>query len=91
LVDLYIKELDIVVEFNGDFWHANPKMFKESDSPFPFNKTVTAKEIWKRDFDRLKFLKTKVKKVIIIWEKDLKEKGLTRIVNDLIKQIKKYE
>ena len=91
LVDFFIKDLNIAIEFNGDVWHANPLLFKEDDRPFPFDKKYTSKDIWERDSERLKFLKDKVKDVIIIWEKELSEKGINRIVEELMEKIKIYE
>jgi len=91
LVDFFIKELSLVIEFNGDMWHANPLIYKENDIPFPFDKKYTAKDIWKKDADKINFIKTKVRDVFIIWEKDLKEKGMFKIVEELLAKIKELE
>ena len=95
MTDLFIKELNLVIEFNGDKWHANPKIFFENDIPISFlknhNKPYLAKDIWKKDYDKIKFLKTKVRDVIIIWEKDLKEKGIFKIIEEIIEKIKEFE
>lgn len=91
MVDLYIKELNLVIEFNGDCWHANPSLFNENDMPFPLNKKYTAKDIWRNDAERLNFLRTKVRDIIIVWEKDLKDRGIDNIVDELLEKIKSYE
>jgi len=95
MTDLFIKELNLVVEFNGDKWHANPEIYSDNDIPIPFlkkqNRPYLAKDIWKKDANKIKFIKTKVTDVIIIWEKDLKEKGMVIIVNELIEKIKKLK
>ena len=59
-----------VIEFNGDYWHANPKIYNKSF----INKTTgyTAKEIWKRDNDKYKYVERKGYKVCTIWESDYK-------------------
>ena len=36
----------ILIEVNGDFWHANPQRYKESDILL---KNLTAKDIWDKD------------------------------------------
>ncbi len=45
--DFFIKDKNIVLEVNGDFWHANPKIFNAEDELKPINKT--ASEIWAKD------------------------------------------
>lgn len=94
LVDFFIKELNLVIEFNGDAWHANPKIYKEEDIPIKFNEkfeSLKAKVIWERDTKKLENLKTKVRDVIIVWEKDLTEKGIDKLTEELVKKIKLYE
>jgi len=44
-LDYYDETLNIAVEFYGDFWHANPLIYKENDSILG----VSACEIWERD------------------------------------------
>ena len=68
-LDYYIKELNINIEFNGNRFHANPKMFTELDCPNPFNKSLTSKDIWKMDKERYEdLLKQRNIKTFIIWE-----------------------
>lgn len=87
LVDFYIKELNIGIEFNGDIWHANPNKYNENDKPFKFQKDITAKEIWYKDKLKNDFLKLKMKKLIIIWESELYKDGIDKMVDNLIKKI----
>lgn len=87
LIDFYIKELNIGVEFNGDRWHANPKIYKPQDKPFPFQKDITSQEIWEKDEKKNNFLKTKLKKLIIIWESELYRDGIDHTIVNIIKQI----
>lgn len=35
-----------IIEYNGDFWHANPKIYNESDV---VHKNKVAKDIWNYD------------------------------------------
>jgi len=88
MLDFYIKELNLAIEFNGNVWHGNPEIYTENDKPNPFNKKLTAKEIWEKDEYRLNIIKKRIKKVIIIWEKDLKEKGEDTIIEQLLETIK---
>jgi len=59
-----------VIEFNGDIWHANPKLFNENSTPNPFKKQLTAKEIWKHDKMKNDYIKTLGYELMIVWETD---------------------
>lgn len=88
-LDYYIKELNIDVEFNGDIFHANPKIFKADDRPNPWFPEKTSKEIWKGEAKRIDLLeKTLGTKTIVVWESDYK-KGID--IEDFIKNTLKIE
>lgn len=87
LIDFYIKELNIGVEFNGDIWHANPSKYKPNDKPFPFQKDLTSQDIWNKDKVKNDFLRTKLKKLIIIWESDLYKDGIDKTAEKIINEI----
>lgn len=91
LLDFYIKELDLAIEYNGDMWHGNPLIYNENSNPNPFDKNITAKEIWNKDASRTSFIKTKIKQLIIVWEYELKQKGIELFTDELVKEIEKYE
>lgn len=59
-----------VIEFNGDYFHANPNKFNEFDTPHPFDKTIVAKDIWEKDNEKINFIKSLGYEVLIIWESD---------------------
>lgn len=58
-----------IIEFNGDIYHANPKIFKEDDTPNPYE-NFTSKFIWDRDENKRKVAKTNDFEVLTIWESD---------------------
>ena len=71
-VDFFVKELGYVIEFYGDYWHANPKKYlAEQEISYPTTRKK-ASEIW--EFDRYKtetVLKhPDIKKILIVWESD---------------------
>lgn len=69
--DIYLTGTNIIIEVNGDFWHANPKIYKENDMlNFPKNKKL-AKDVWEHDMKNIKFAENKGYKVIIFWETDI--------------------
>lgn len=70
----------IIVEFNGDFWHMNPKIYSEDDIN-PLSGKV-AKNIWKFDDHKKSIVEKMGYRVIVIWESDWitnKEKYLKEI------------
>ena len=88
-LDYYIKELNIDIEFNGDIFHANPKIFKADDRPNPWAKQYTAQQIWEGEAKRIDLLeKTLGTKTIVVWERDYK-KGID--IEDFIKNTLKIE
>ena len=62
-----------IIEFFGDFWHANPKIYKEDDKLKYVNTIKVAKDIWKADQIRIDILKSMGYDVLIVWESDYME------------------
>ena len=68
-IDMFLCNLNLGFEFNGDFWHMNPKFYKEDD----INKRnyKLAKDIWTDD--KLKICEYKKERnidVYTIWNND---------------------
>lgn len=84
--DCYIKELKLIIEFNGDVFHANPKIFNSHDNPNPFDKTLTAEEIWEADNRKINHALDNGYKIIIIWENELRIN--TKLSDNIIEYIK---
>lgn len=56
-----------IIEYNGDYWHANPSKYAE-DQIVHSNKT--AKQIWESDANKLAIIKALGYNVLIIWESE---------------------
>lgn len=84
LVEKYIKDKhsgrsyaydfcykNIIIEFNGDYWHMNPLKYKPTD----INKTTKqqASDKWKDDEYKVKLAESYGYKVLIIWESEFNE------------------
>ena len=67
----FIYDNKKIIEFNGDYWHKNPKLYSESDEG--------VKEKWNRDKLRLDELKRLGFEVMVVWEMDYKEDKLKTI------------
>lgn len=84
--DFCIPELKFIIEFNGDIFHGNPQLFSESDCPNPYDRTLTAKQMWLKDKEKIDLAKSKGFDVMVIWERDYRNNPEI-IVNDIIKTI----
>lgn len=90
MFDFFIKDNGKVIEFNGDYWHANPKKYKETDIiSFPNSVTKSASEIWECD-DKKRKLSLQcpyVSDYLVIWESDYikdKKNTIEKCVNYLL-------
>lgn len=79
-VDFYIPSLSLIVEFYGDYWHCNPKIYKADDMIFGGK---TARDIWDYDKKRIEKLKDAANHIIIVWELDMIE-SITLVTNKII-------
>ena len=70
--DFVIPDLKICIEFNGDVFHANPEIYKSTDTPNPYDKSLTSKAIWEFDKFKNQELINRGYNIIIVWEKDYK-------------------
>jgi G:T-mismatch repair DNA endonuclease (very short patch repair protein) len=60
-----------VIEFNGDYWHCNPKLYKENF--FNKSKQMFAKDIWNYDKIKMNSIENLGYESLIIWENDYKQ------------------
>ena len=83
-LDIFVPDIKIAFEINGDFWHMNPLFYSETDINSKTHKT--AKETWEYDNNK-KLLCEKLGIIVYtIWENDWKtnqEQEKQRIKNIL--------
>lgn len=87
VVDEFIPQHNLIIEAFGGYWHGDPRRFSESSlSKIQLNNM-------KKDSSRTKYLKKCGYRILILWEKDLKERPewckkeiLRSIKNQLIPQ-----
>lgn len=71
--DFFIPEEKIVIEINGDYWHANPEIFSSNDVLLFPSGPLLAKEVWERD-EKKKELALKYNfKFQVLWESLIKK------------------
>jgi very-short-patch-repair endonuclease len=81
LPDFSIDSLKLIVECYGDFWHANPKYFKPTDTT---HKNRTALQVWEYDEKKKETFESNGYKYFYFWESDIME-----CPNEIKKEIKK--
>jgi hypothetical protein len=88
-VDCYIPYYNVVIEFQGDYWHANPKKYGSEDLiHYKNHKKIKAEEVWEMDEARKRVIQTALDcKVVYIWEMDFVNDN-DGVIERLIKEIK---
>lgn len=59
-----------MIEYNGDMFHGNPQTYSENDTPNPFVKDKTAKEMWDRDKRKLEIANKNGFEILVIWDSE---------------------
>jgi len=61
----------LLIEYNGDYWHANPKIYKKGDIiNYPGRKGTHVEEVWLYDGLKKAIAEEKGYQVLYIWERD---------------------
>lgn len=74
----------IIVEFYGDYFHANPILHKADEHIV--KKGMTAQQLWEEDSKRQKMLEDAGYSVIVVWQFDLRQNKKDTLDN-LVKEI----
>lgn len=80
--DAYIPDTKTIYEFYGDFWHGNPRKYK--DGEYNLKNNIKFSELYKKTIEREEFLKSKGYNIISIWEDEF-IKNNKQIVNQKYK------
>ena len=86
-LDYYVQELNLDIEFQGDVWHGNPEIFEPDDHCIPTCKSLTAKDLWQKDQERMDKLKSIGITTIVVWESEYKKcKDFKQLILNKLKQ-----
>lgn len=86
--DFLINDTQIIIEVNGDYWHANPEKYKANDIlNLGRGKLMSAKQIWVKDKKKNTQAINKGYKVLIIWEKYIRKKSDLELKEYLLNKI----
>jgi hypothetical protein len=69
--DGYIKSLNIIFEFHGDFWHGNPEIYDKKEINPRIG--ITYGELYNQTIEKSKLIVEKGYNLIEIWENDWKK------------------
>tara|TARA_Y100000310_G_scaffold345544_1_gene466305 strand:+ start:5994 stop:6833 length:840 start_codon:yes stop_codon:yes gene_type:complete len=64
-------ELKIVIEINGDYWHANPKKYNKNQKIAYPKGIIEAQEVWAKDDKKIGFAESLGFIVYVLWEQDV--------------------
>jgi hypothetical protein len=67
--DIYFEDNNKLIEVNGDYYHANPLMYKSTDL-IPIKK-MTAEQIWEYDSKKTQAAISEGYVILTIWEKEI--------------------
>lgn len=59
-----------IIEFQGDVYHANPKLYTNENYIHPYDIEIKAQDIWNKDLEKKKIAEKNGFKLIYIWEFD---------------------
>lgn len=85
-IDFYLPEIRLAIEYNGDYWHANPDIYKEDEIINIKGIETIACDIWMKDINKLSLLESKGIVTIVVWENDWKNKQqeIKNFIKDVI-------
>ena len=79
LPDIFVSKDGIIIEYFGDYWHANPKIYNSDDI---IHHDLSAQNIWEHDYKRQKELEDLGYRMIIVWDSEYK-KDKQQILNSI--------
>jgi very-short-patch-repair endonuclease len=87
--DFLINDYKVIIEVNGDYWHATPTKYKATDLIHYYNGYTYAKDVWKKDLDKKLYAEENGYDLIYIWENEIN--AANDIKKLLIEKLKYYE
>jgi hypothetical protein len=82
--DFYLPKYNLLIEYNGDYWHCNPEIYGEDY--YNKKKRMKSTDIWIYDSKKVELSKKYGYNLEVVWERDYKINP-----NIIFDKIKKYE
>jgi G:T-mismatch repair DNA endonuclease (very short patch repair protein) len=83
--DFYLPDQNLVLEYHGTYWHADPRKYEPSY--YNVKKGKTAEEIWRYDAERLDYVRSLGYDTSVVWEEDFKRlhgKQKKDLINEIV-------
>ena len=77
-----------IIEYNGDMYYANPKKYKENDTPHPYRKNKTASEIWEFDKNKSITAENNGYKILVVWDSEYRWGNKEKIIKNCLNFLK---
>lgn len=87
--DFFIPNYNLIVEIDGDYWHANPSKYSPDD--LIGGKKMLAKDIWKNDKKKSDDIISEGYRLLRYWSSDLKNISHKKIFEDIVHASVKVE
>lgn len=71
-----IKHKDCIIEFNGDYWHCNPEIYKEDRAIIG---NLLAKNVWEKDRKKIQTAINHGLRVMVVWENEFRKNKIETI------------
>jgi len=81
-VDAFLPDQNIVVQFDGDYWHGNKNIFKTFDH--------RQRKRMALDISQDKYMNKIGIKVVRFWESDFKDQAASKRITDFENQLKLF-
>ena len=86
LYDFIIPSLGLLIEYQGDYWHANPRKYRPGTTlTFHRRGVVLVDDIWQRDAEKHQAGVDAGFRVVPIWEMDFKCDGIDNTMAKVLK------
>jgi G:T-mismatch repair DNA endonuclease (very short patch repair protein) len=81
--DIVDNNIKLIIEYYGDFWHTNPRVF-DSSYIHPISK-LTSEQIWAKDKKRIDYFTSLGYDVKVVWSSEFKDNK-----KKVLEEIKKF-
>lgn len=85
--DIFIPEVNLIVEYYGDYWHGNPTIYKSDKMLGRGENRYLAAKKWKSDRANEDFAISNGYKIEIVWESDF-NKNRSEILKKILNYVK---
>lgn len=80
--DIFVPELNLIIEIYGDYWHANPLKYTMTDIFYCFRGKQTAQDIWDFDKQRIEVFTNLGYNVEIVWDSEVSGDKINEILSN---------